>query len=69
MKPIPTLKTTAGFVQLGVAPYAGALNSTWWDRDLGIGGRVLIKDAGSGKIVTRLVKLDWPSRLSLLSRT
>jgi aminopeptidase I len=58
LKPIPKLRTKAGFVQLGVAPYAGALNTTWWDRDLGIGGRVLIKE--NGKVVTKLVKLDWP---------
>ncbi|KAG0646531.1 Leucine aminopeptidase IV [Hyphodiscus hymeniophilus] len=44
LKPISTKTTKAGYVQLGVAPYAGALNSTWWDRDLGIGGRVLVKD-------------------------
>ena len=30
------------------------------DRDLGIGGRVLIKDGETGKIDTRLVKLGWP---------
>ncbi|USP72890.1 uncharacterized protein yc1106_00164 [Curvularia clavata] len=58
LKPIPTLRTKAGYVQLGVAPYAGALSDTWWDRDLGIGGRVLVKE--NGKIVTKLVKLDWP---------
>ena len=59
LKPIPKLQTKAGYVQLGVAPYAGA-GSTWWDRDLGIGGRVLVKDPNSGKIETQLVKLDWP---------
>ena len=59
LKPIPKLRTKAGYVQLGVAPYAGALNSTWWDRDLGIGGRVLVKES-SGKVVTKLVKLPWP---------
>ncbi|ORY19242.1 aminopeptidase I zinc metalloprotease-domain-containing protein [Clohesyomyces aquaticus] len=58
LKPIPKLRTKAGFMQLGVAPYAGALNDTWWDRDLGVGGRVLVKEGG--KIVTKLVKLDWP---------
>lgn len=46
---------------LGVAPYAGALNRTWFDRDLGIGGRVLVKQS-DGKIATRLVKLSWPSK-------
>ena len=60
LKPIPKLSTKAGYVQLGIAPYAGALNSTWWDRDLGIGGRVLVKDSKTGKIHTKLVKLGWP---------
>lgn len=60
LKPISSLPTKAGYVQLGVAPYAGGLNSTWWDRDLGIGGRVLIKDSKTGKIEPRLVKLGWP---------
>lgn len=60
VKPIPTLSTKAGYLQLGVAPYAGALNNTWWDRDLGIGGRVLVKDSNTGKIETKLVKLAWP---------
>jgi aminopeptidase I len=58
LKPISKLRNKAGYVQLGVAPYAGALSDTWWDRDLGIGGRVLVKE--NGKIVTKLVKLDWP---------
>jgi hypothetical protein len=61
LKPIPKLNTKAGYVQLGVAPYAGALNSTWWDRDLSIGGRVLVKES-SGKITSKLVKLNWPSK-------
>lgn len=60
LKPISKLSTKAGYVQLGVAPYAGALNGTWWDRDLGIGGKVLIKRGKTEKIETRLVKLDWP---------
>lgn len=60
LKPISTLSTKAGYVQLGVAPYAGALNNTWWDRDLGIGGRVLVKDSKTGKIESKLVKLGWP---------
>nr|AJD23159.1 aspartyl aminopeptidase [Onygena corvina] len=60
LKPIPKLDNKAGYVQLGVAPYAGAMNSTWWDRDLGIGGRVLVRDAKTGAVEKRLVKLDWP---------
>ncbi|KAI9706889.1 MAG: hypothetical protein M1820_004668 [Bogoriella megaspora] len=59
LKPVSKLDSKAGYKQLAVAPYAGGLNSTWWDRDLGIGGRVLVKES-SGKIVTKLVKLDYP---------
>ena len=58
LKPVSEVPNKAGYLQLGVAPYAGALNDTWWDRDLGIGGRVLVKE--DDKIVTKLVKLDWP---------
>lgn len=56
VKPVSQVPNKAGYLQLGVAPYAGGMNSTWWDRDLGIGGRVLVKQ--NDKIVSRLVKLD-----------
>ena len=58
LKPVSKLPTKAGYVELGVAPYAGGLGPTWWDRDLSIGGRVLVKEGN--KIVTKLVKLGWP---------
>lgn len=61
VKPVSKKPTAAGYVQLGVAPYAGALNETWWDRDLSIGGRVIVRD-DSGKTSSKLVKLDWPSK-------
>jgi aminopeptidase I len=60
LKPVSNLRNKAGFVQLGVAPYAGALNSTWWDRDLDIGGRVIVRDPATGAVKSKLVKLDWP---------
>ncbi|CAG8031285.1 unnamed protein product [Penicillium salamii] len=60
LKPISKVPNKAGFEQLGVAPYAGGLGPTWWDRDLGIGGRVLVRDPQTGKVETKLVKLDWP---------
>lgn len=59
LKPVSKVPNKAGYIQLGVAPYAGGMNSTWWDRDLGIGGRVLVKTS-SGKIETKLVNLGWP---------
>jgi hypothetical protein len=58
LKPISQVPNKAGYLQLGVAPYAGAPNNTWWDRDLSIGGRVLVQVGD--KIETKLVKLDWP---------
>ncbi|UKZ72905.1 hypothetical protein TrVFT333_000542 [Trichoderma virens FT-333] len=60
LKPVSKKPTTAGYVQLGVAPYAGALNQTWWDRDLSIGGRVIVRDESTGKTTSKLVQLDWP---------
>lgn len=61
LKPVSNKPTKAGYLQLGVAPYAGALNETWWDRDLSIGGRVIVRDE-SGKTSSKLVQLDWPSK-------
>lgn len=61
LKPISKKHSVLGYSQLGVAPYAGAMSSTWWDRDLSIGGRVLVQDPESKIVTTKLVKLDWPS--------
>ncbi|KAK4239673.1 peptidase M18 [Achaetomium macrosporum] len=60
LKPTSTKPKSHGYVQLGVAQYAGALNETWWDRDLSIGGRVIVRDPETGKTTVKLVKLDWP---------
>lgn len=60
LKPHSVKPMHAGYVELGVAQYAGALNKTWWDRDLSIGGRVVLRDPLSGKTTTKLVKVDWP---------
>ncbi|CAF9903289.1 MAG: hypothetical protein GOMPHAMPRED_000173 [Gomphillus americanus] len=59
VKPISSKPVKNGFQQVGVAQYGGALNQTWWDRDLSIGGRVFVKDS-KGKIHEKLVRLDWP---------
>ncbi|KAK0728365.1 peptidase M18 [Lasiosphaeria miniovina] len=60
LKPVSTKPVANGYVQLGVAPYASALNETWWDRDLSIGGRVIVRDPDTGKTTVKLAKLDWP---------
>ena len=67
LKPVSKKPVAAGYIQLGVAPYAGGLNSTWWDRDLGVGGRVIVQKR-DGAVESRLVKLDWPiARISTLA--
>lgn len=47
----------SGCLQLGVETYGGGLWHTWFDRDLGISGRVLIRN-DDNKVEQRLVKLD-----------
>lgn len=59
IKPVGKADNRAGYTELGVAPYAGGLGKTWWDRDLGIAGRVVVKTK-EGRIVERLVDLKEP---------
>ena len=47
-----------GYRQLGVEVYGGALLNSWLDRDLGLAGRVIVRDGA--KLVTRLVRIDRP---------
>lgn len=47
LKPNSTKSKVEGYELIGVAPYAGALSDKWWDRDLGYGGRVLIRTKDS----------------------
>ncbi|EGV63635.1 aspartyl aminopeptidase M18 family protein [Yamadazyma tenuis] len=53
LKPNSTKSKVDGYELLGVANYAGTLSDSWWDRDLGVGGRLLIRK--DGKLVTQLV--------------
>jgi aspartyl aminopeptidase len=62
IKPNPEV-TSAGWRQWGVEVYGGTLNNSWLDRDLGISGRVILRDGSS-----RLVKIDEPlARLTQLA--
>jgi aspartyl aminopeptidase len=50
--------SSGGCIQLGVECYGGGLWHTWFDRDLGISGRVFVRtDTG---IQQKLVKIDRP---------
>ena len=60
IKPV-SKKQGDGFVQVGVETYGGGLWHTWFDRDLGIAGRVMVRN-NDGKITQRLVHIDRPSK-------
>lgn len=48
-----------GYAQLGIEVYGGVLLNSWLDRDLGIAGRLLVRDAGGG-IASKLVTIAKP---------
>eukprot|EP00591_Stephanopyxis_turris_P006506 CAMPEP_0195507036 /NCGR_PEP_ID=MMETSP0794_2-20130614/562_1 /TAXON_ID=515487 /ORGANISM="Stephanopyxis turris, Strain CCMP 815" /LENGTH=498 /DNA_ID=CAMNT_0040633571 /DNA_START=139 /DNA_END=1631 /DNA_ORIENTATION=- len=50
-------RSSAGYVQIGVECYGGGLWHTWFDRDLGIAGRVLVRNEDGG-IDQKLIKID-----------
>lgn len=60
IKPV-SKKQGEGFLQVGVETYGGGLWHTWFDRDLGVAGRVMVRESG-GKIVQKLVHIDKPSK-------
>ncbi|KAG5359760.1 Vacuolar aminopeptidase 1 [Yarrowia sp. C11] len=60
VKPISIKKPVDGYDMLGVAPYSGAFSSVWWDRDLGIGGRLIVRDESSKSVTSKLVHVPYP---------
>ncbi|KAJ3207823.1 hypothetical protein HDU67_007197 [Dinochytrium kinnereticum] len=52
-------KETAGYAKVGVETYGGGLWHTWFDRDLSVAGRVVVRN-GDGALSHRLVKIDQP---------
>ncbi|KAK4216650.1 peptidase M18 [Rhypophila decipiens] len=58
VKPV-SKKTANGYLQVGVEIYGGGIWHSWFDRDLGVAGRVFVND-GSGKFVQKLVHINRP---------
>ncbi|OAA80669.1 aspartyl aminopeptidase [Akanthomyces lecanii RCEF 1005] len=58
LKPV-SKKSQVGYDQIAVEKYGGGIWTSWFDRDLSLAGRVLVRHAG-GSIVPRLVKVDRP---------
>ncbi|KAK1750733.1 putative aspartyl aminopeptidase [Echria macrotheca] len=58
IKPV-SQKSGCGFVQVGVETYGGGIWHSWFDRDLSVAGRVLVRD-GEGNFSQKLVKVDRP---------
>lgn len=59
IKPV-SKKTNAGFMQVGVETYGGGIWHSWFDRDLSVAGRVLVRDGAGGNFVQKLIKVDKP---------
>ncbi|KAJ4292209.1 hypothetical protein N0V88_005840 [Collariella sp. IMI 366227] len=60
VKPV-SKRTTNGYLQVGVETYGGGIWHSWFDRDLSVAGRVLVREGeGEGNFVQKLVKVDKP---------
>ena len=49
---------SSGCIQLAVECYGGGLWHTWFDRDLGLSGRVMVRNEETGAIEAQLVCMD-----------
>ncbi|KAL6545548.1 hypothetical protein OROGR_009422 [Orobanche gracilis] len=61
LKPV-TKVSKGGYLEVGVQPYGGGLWHTWFDRDLAIAGRVIVREQKDGCefYSHRLVRIEEP---------
>ncbi|XP_061953268.1 probable aspartyl aminopeptidase [Populus nigra] len=61
LKPVSKV-TKGGFLEVGVQTYGGGLWHTWFDRDLTVAGRVIVKEEKGGSVSYshRLVRIEEP---------
>ncbi|OWM65483.1 probable aspartyl aminopeptidase [Punica granatum] len=61
LKPVSKV-TKGGYMEVGVQTYGGGLWHTWFDRDLTVAGRLMIREEKDGSVsyVHKLVRLEEP---------
>ncbi|CCF58148.1 hypothetical protein KAFR_0D05010 [Kazachstania africana CBS 2517] len=59
IKPI-SKRTNEKYMQVGIECYGGGIWHSWFDRDLGLAGRVFVNDKNSGKSISKLVDINRP---------
>ena len=59
IKPV-TCSVKGDSLMLNTQPYGGGLWHTWFDRDLGLAGRIVYKESGSKDLKTKLIRIDKP---------
>ena len=52
-----------GFQQLNIQCYGGGLWRTWFDRDLGLAGRIVVREKDSAKLTSKL----WDSKKAVMN--
>ncbi|PHH60685.1 hypothetical protein CDD81_1337 [Ophiocordyceps australis] len=58
LKPV-SKRDNVGYLQVGVETYGGGIWYSWFDRDLSVAGRVMVRQSDKS-VVQRLIKVDKP---------
>ncbi|PHH76111.1 hypothetical protein CDD82_4134 [Ophiocordyceps australis] len=58
LKPV-SKRSNVGYLQIGVETYGGGIWHSWFDRDLSVAGRVMVRQSDKS-VEQRLVKVDKP---------